>query len=129
MSLSVRLFFLGINVFAYLVGPVTLIWGWLRWSTRPKPRNIPSSLSLIGFVLASASALVGVASVVYAQIIHGFSFYDPRLMRILRWGVLSVSQWFSLRTQRHLASECTPMARPTLCPRYARILDGVAESQ
>lgn len=88
MSLSVRLFFLGINVFAYLVGPVTLIWGWLRWSTRPKPRNIPSSLSLIGFVLASASALVGVASVVYAQIIHGFSFYDPRLMRILRWGVL-----------------------------------------
>jgi hypothetical protein len=45
----------------------------------------------MGFVLASASALVAVASIIYAQSIHGFTFYDPRLMRIFRWGfVLSL---------------------------------------
>ena len=88
MSLSIQLFFLAINVLAHLVAPVALIWGWLRWSAKPKQRTITSFLSLIGFIFASASALVAISSVIYAHMINGFGFYDPRLMRILRWGVV-----------------------------------------
>jgi hypothetical protein len=87
MSMSVQLFFLAINALAYLVAPIALIWGWLRWSAKPKHRTVASFLSLIGFIFASASALVAISSVIYAHMINGFGFYDPRLMRILRWGV------------------------------------------
>jgi hypothetical protein len=47
-----------------------------------------SVLSLIGFTLASASGLLAVSSVLYAHAIGGFPFYDPRLLRIYRWGDL-----------------------------------------
>jgi hypothetical protein len=48
-------------------------------------------LSLAGFTLASASALLAISAVVYAQAI-GFPFYDPRLLRAYRWGcLLSIS--------------------------------------
>jgi len=71
----------------YLVSPVMLIWGWVRWSIREQPRTIPSSLSLIGFILATASALLAVSSVAYAQI-HRFPYYDPLLLRIFGTGAL-----------------------------------------
>ena len=49
-------------------------------------------LSLIGFVLATASGLLALSSVVYAHVIGGFPYYDPRLLRIYAWGgVLSLS--------------------------------------
>jgi hypothetical protein len=65
-----------------------LIWGWARWINHPKLRTVPSILSLAGFVLAMASALLAVSSIAYAQVIHGFRFYDPLLMRLFRWGIL-----------------------------------------
>jgi hypothetical protein len=65
-----------------------LIWGWARWINHPKLRTVPSILSLTGFVLAMASALLAVSSIAYAQVIHGFRFYDPLLMRLFRWGIL-----------------------------------------
>ena len=72
----------------YFVLPVVLIWGWARWTNLAKPRTAASILSLAGFVLATASALLAVSSIAYAQAIHGFRFYDPGVMRIFRWGFL-----------------------------------------
>jgi hypothetical protein len=78
----------GILIFlGYLVAPVVLIWGWAWWGVQPKLKTIPSTLSLIGFVLATASAALAVSSAVYAQI-HRFPYYDPLLLRIFRWGLL-----------------------------------------
>jgi hypothetical protein len=74
-------------VLAYLVPPTLLVWGWTRWVRSPKLRSIGSVLSLIGFSLATASALLAVLTVGYAQI-HHFPYYDPLLLRIIRWGVL-----------------------------------------
>jgi hypothetical protein len=42
----------------------------------------------IGFVLATASAVLAVSTVIYAHHIGGFPYYDPRLLRIYRWGAL-----------------------------------------
>jgi hypothetical protein len=72
----------------YFVLPVVLIWGWARWINLAKLRSASSVLSLAGFVLATASALLSVSSIAYGQGIHGFRFYDPLLMRIFRCGVL-----------------------------------------
>lgn len=74
--------------FIYIVVPVGLIWGWVRWSRRPYPRNLPSILSLIGFTLATASALWAFSSLLYAHEIGGFLYGDPRLYRIYRCGTL-----------------------------------------
>ena len=71
----------------YLVSPTMLIWGWTRWAMSPKLRTIASVLSLVGFVFATASALLAISSIAYAEI-HHFSYYDPLLLRIFRWGVL-----------------------------------------
>jgi hypothetical protein len=74
-------------VIGYLVTPVALIWGWTRWARQPRQRTVPALLSLIGFVLATASAILAVSSVAYAQV-HHFPYYDPLLLRIFRWGGL-----------------------------------------
>ena len=76
----------------YVGLPALMMWGWARWFRRTQPRSLPSILSLIGLTLATASGLLAVSSVMYAHAIGGFPFYDPRLLRIYRWGgLLSLS--------------------------------------
>lgn len=76
----------------YMALPAAMVWGWVRWSKRTQPRTWPSMLSLVGFVLATASGLLAAGSVLYAQTSGGFPFYDPSLLRIYRWGgLLSLS--------------------------------------
>lgn len=70
----------------YLGLPVLTIWGWVRWFSRTQLRTLPAILPLIGFALATASGLLAVSSVLYAHVIGGFPYYDPRLMRIYAWG-------------------------------------------
>jgi hypothetical protein len=54
-------------VLAYLEGPIILVWGWLRWSSRrPRLWTISSTLSLIGLALSSASAFLGLWTIGYA---------------------------------------------------------------
>jgi hypothetical protein len=72
----------------YLAVPAAMILGWVRWIRRRQPLTLSSILSLIGFTLASASGLLSISSVLYAQTIGGFPYYDPSLLRIYRWGVL-----------------------------------------
>lgn len=83
-----QIFCVVLAVLGWIVGPVTLIWGWIRWARQPKSWTITSILSLLGFSLASASALVAVASIIYANSIRAFAFYDPLLMKILGVGTL-----------------------------------------
>jgi hypothetical protein len=81
-SIAMVLFAVGV----YVGLPVLTIWGWVRWFSRTQQRTLPSILSLIGFALATASGLLAVSSVLYAHVIGGFPYYDPRLMRIYAWG-------------------------------------------
>jgi hypothetical protein len=78
------------SIFLFLcVGlPVAMIWGWIRWGKRARRRNLTAILSLVAFVLATASALLAITAWVYASAVGGFPFYDPRLLRIYRWGLL-----------------------------------------
>jgi hypothetical protein len=80
--------FFSIVVAAILATPVLIIWGWIRWSQTTIPRTIPSTLSFIGFCLATASALLGLFAALYARFIHRFPFYDPALMKIYACGSL-----------------------------------------
>jgi hypothetical protein len=72
----------------YLGLPALLAWGWLRWRKRPQPRTTSSTLSLIGFILVTLSALLAISTIVYAQAIGGFRYYDPPLLRIYATGGL-----------------------------------------
>jgi hypothetical protein len=83
-SVVVALFAIGI----YIVLPAVMVWGWIRWARPTKQRTLFSILSLIGFAFATASALLAISSILYADVIGGFPFYDPRLLRIYRWGLL-----------------------------------------
>jgi hypothetical protein len=88
MSVSTQVFVGVLFGFGYVVPPVMLFWGWARWLRRPKQRSIASTLSLVGLGFATASGLLALSSAVYAQLIHGFPFYDPLLLRIFRTGFL-----------------------------------------
>jgi hypothetical protein len=80
------------EIVEYAVVPALLIWGWARWFRRPKPRTLFPILSLIGFVFATASANLALLSMLYANSIGGFAYYDPRLLKIFRCGfVFSVA--------------------------------------
>lgn len=87
MSISVEIVFGILIIVGYLVTPVSLIWGWTRWAGQPRQRTVAAILSLAGFVLATASALLAISSVAYAQV-HHFPYYDPLLLKIFRWGGL-----------------------------------------
>jgi hypothetical protein len=81
--------FFGILVFGgFLAAPILLIWGWARWMHRPSQRDNSTILSLAGFLFTTASALLGVTAIAYSYSIGGFPYYDPRLLKIFRWGLL-----------------------------------------
>src|SRR5580698_3464191 len=86
MKKSAEFLFVFLFAFSYLASPVLLFWGWIRWLKESKPRTITSLLSSSGFVLASASGLLALLSIAFAQA-HRFGYYDPSLIRVFRWGV------------------------------------------
>jgi hypothetical protein len=70
----------------YVVLPAASIGGWIRWVRRRAPETRFSLVSLVGFGLATCSALLALISLIYAHAIGGFPYYDPRLLRFYRWG-------------------------------------------
>lgn len=79
---------LGLFLTGYLLSPIILIWGWVRWLRLPKQKTVTSGLSFLGFILATLSALVAVSGMIYSLAIGGFPYYDPRLMKIMAVGGL-----------------------------------------
>jgi hypothetical protein len=67
--------------------PASLIWGWVRWARGQRHQTVVT-LSVVGFTLTTAAAVLALSSAVYAQEIGGFPFHDPRLIGIYRWGGL-----------------------------------------
>jgi hypothetical protein len=76
--------FLAVPLFA----PFVLIYGWFRWFKGQKQKTPTATLALIGFILASSSALLAIVSIVLSLIRGGFRYYDPTLMEIFRAGLL-----------------------------------------
>ncbi len=56
-----------VGLLGYLVAPVMLIWGWIRWCGRQKQKTIASILSFTGLVLATASAALGLCTILFAR--------------------------------------------------------------
>jgi hypothetical protein len=87
MSIANTIVIFALLALAYLATPVMLVLGWRRWSMRANASTPSSISSLAGLTLASMSALLGFATLVYARF-HHFGYYDPILMRIYRWGAV-----------------------------------------
>jgi len=88
MKFGMGVFFALLVTMGYVLAPIMLIWGWIRWIRRREELGRPFFLSLIGFILSTASGVLAVSAIVYAVAIHGFPFYDPTLLRIYAWGFL-----------------------------------------
>ena len=80
--------FEALGILAFVITPLMMVWGWIRWARREKRWTILSTLSLSGFALATGSAVLAVATSIYGQATGGFEFFDPRLMRIYALGAL-----------------------------------------
>jgi hypothetical protein len=80
-------FFAFVVATALSVGlPAAILWGWVRWARGAKTVRLFPSLSLTGISLATTSGLLAITGIAYAHVIGGFPFWDPRLLRIYRWG-------------------------------------------
>lgn len=80
--------FLGtLFVGGFLAAPTLLVWGWVRWISHPGRRDQSAALSFAGFLLATASALLAIAAIVYSFFIGGFPHYDRRLLAVDVCGV------------------------------------------
>lgn len=91
MDPSVTALWISAFVVAYIVGPISLVWGWAQWISRPKLRTISAIVSLISFVMASLSATLGLGTIVYASR-GGFERgYDSFFRVVLVGGVISLA--------------------------------------
>ncbi|MGA8086032.1 MAG: hypothetical protein WCA10_01920 [Terracidiphilus sp.] len=110
-------------ILAYLEAPTILVWGWIRWSSlHSKQWTISSTLSLIGFALASASAFLGLWTIGYASA-GGFELKYDFFFRIVAKGfILSLAAMLFAR--RHLAKILTAMVRSIEFARCVCLLVG-----
>jgi hypothetical protein len=59
-----------------------VIWGWKSWVRHASARaSATAILSLVGFLIASLSALLQISTGIYAQFVF-FPFNDPTLLKI-----------------------------------------------
>jgi hypothetical protein len=86
MSFGVGIIIASLALLAFIVTPVLLVWGWRRWIKQPRLATSTAILSFVSFVFATGSALLAITTTGYAQVRH-FGFYDPTLMKLMRWGV------------------------------------------
>ena len=73
---------------SYVDVPVMLVWGWRRWSRRPRQKNPFATISFIAFSIGSVSSLLLIVTVLWSLIRGGFAWYDPVLLRIFAIGLL-----------------------------------------
>jgi len=77
-----------IAIATVLVIPALLLWGWVRWMQSEIPLTVSSTLSLLGFSFATASALLALFTHLFARFIRNFPPSDPALMKIYGSGCL-----------------------------------------
>jgi hypothetical protein len=66
MTFGSVVFYAALFGLGYVLAPTMLVWGWLRWIThRPRLWTIPSTLSFVGLLLVTASALYGLWIICY----------------------------------------------------------------
>lgn len=87
MSLSAILFFSTLTLASYIVTPVGLVWGWIRWRRNPRPSGWSAYCASAGFLLATASTALAIGALLYSTAIGGFPYYDHRLLRIYAFGL------------------------------------------
>jgi hypothetical protein len=78
------IFILILMLCSAVIAPGALVWGWIRWFKSPQVRNWAAYLSLLGFLLATSSGLLAVGTICCGP----WTYYDPRLLRMFRWGSL-----------------------------------------
>jgi len=67
MTPASTIFFALLFGLAYLIAPTMLVWGWVRWSKdRPRSWTFFSTLSFVGFGIATSSALYAIWIILYA---------------------------------------------------------------
>ena len=69
--------------------PIVLLTGWIRWWRTRRQSQQGRNLSLMGFVLGTASTLLAACTIAYGNTSGGFEFYDPALLSIYRVGLLT----------------------------------------
>jgi hypothetical protein len=91
MTMLGTAFWTSLLLFGYFVAPSALAWGWVRWITqRPRLWTVSSTLSFVGFLLASVSAIFALGMVAYASA-GGFEHtwnstsYSPNYSLFFRW--------------------------------------------
>jgi len=69
--------FLGlVGIGPYFVPPL-MVWGWVRWWLWPEQRTRGPLVSFAGFALATASALLAIASIVRSSSMGPSLYKDP----------------------------------------------------
>ncbi|HEY6971825.1 MAG TPA: hypothetical protein VJA94_21620 [Candidatus Angelobacter sp.] len=74
-------------VAAMITVPIFTIWGWARFFNGAEFRTPASKVSLTGFSIATASAVLAIMTVAVAMV-RPFPFYDPLLLTIYMIGLL-----------------------------------------
>jgi hypothetical protein len=87
VSTSLAVLITALVAFGYLVAPVALVGGWIRWIKAPRLWTTWSLLSFVGFSTASLSAILAFFTFLYAHF-YPFPFYDPLLMKIYGLGAV-----------------------------------------
>jgi hypothetical protein len=76
-------------VMADVLTPALLVWSWIRLVRNRRLSPKWTYLSAISLLFATASACLAIGAFVYGRTTGGFAYYDPRLMKIYRYGMLS----------------------------------------
>src|SRR5262249_42244988 len=111
----------GLFLAGHLFSPTILIWGWARWLRLPKQKTVTSVLSLLGFILATLSALVAVSGMIFPRdwwlsILRSTSYENHGSWRFtLAWQL-------DLQPQRNIASEFVTLACLCFGDSHTRIL-------
>jgi hypothetical protein len=68
---------------------VLVVWRWMRSSPKIAEPAWRGYFALAAASLAGISVILWVTSIVWAQKIGGFGYFDPVLLRFYRWGALT----------------------------------------
>jgi hypothetical protein len=73
-----------------------IAWAWTRVAKRWNSVDKMPWISIAGLILATLSGLFAIGSMCYSGAVGGFAYYDPKLMRIYRYGLLISLSAFTL---------------------------------